>query len=224
MNYTILDFPQKLETGEANPEWLAARVGKLTGSFAAHVMSSRRDKKEAADRKKLRVKLAIERVTNKAFDRVRPATRAMEYGNAAEPRCRLAYEAVTGELVTEVGFVVSNLGPIGCSPDGVVFGPDGRIVGLQEFKNPEPDTHWGYVLTGTVPEDYLWQCTHNAWVTGAEWVDWMSYGDDFPEGSQSRLVRLTRAELQIEKYAEEAMRLLAEVDAEVETFRARTAA
>jgi hypothetical protein len=224
MSYTICDFPQKLESGEPNPLWLQARVGKLTGSFAAHVMATRRDKKEAADRKKLRVKLAIERVTGKAFDRVRPATRAMEYGNTAEPRCRLAYEALTRELVTEVGFVVSGCGLFGCSPDGAVFGPDGQIVGIQEFKNPEPDTHWGYVLTGIVPEDYLWQCTHNAWVTGAEWVDWMSHGDDFPEGSQSKLVRLNRSELKIEEYAAEAMRLLTEVDAEVEIFRARTAA
>lgn len=220
MSYTILPFAQKLADGSANPEWLAARVGKLTGSFAAHVMATRQDKKEAADRKKLRVKLAIERITGRSFERVRPATRVMEYGNQAEPVCRGAYEAITGELVTEVGFVVDASGLLGCSPDGVVYGSTGQIVGIQEFKNPEPDTHLGYLTSGVVPSDYLWQITHNAMLTGAEWVDWMSYAADFPDNAKARIVRLTRSELQIDRYAEEVGKLMAEVEREIEVIRA----
>jgi hypothetical protein len=31
-----------------------------------------------------------------------------------------------------------------------------------------------------VPSDYLGQITHNLWITGAQWCDFVSFDDRFP--------------------------------------------
>ena len=66
-----------------------------------------------------------------------------------------------------------------------------------------------------VPADYVPQITHNLWITGAQWCDFLSFDDRFPLPLQTFLVRVPRDEKVIAAYAEKALTFLAEVDAEI---------
>jgi hypothetical protein len=99
----------------------------------------------------------------------------------------------------------------GASLDGHV----GSVEGVIEIKAPLPATHYESIRTGKVPLEYQRQCLHAMWLTDAQWCDWFSYCDEFPESMQIKLVRIERDEKEIAEYDKKVRAFLAEVDAEV---------
>lgn len=63
VSYKIIDCEQK------SPEWLAARAGRLTGSVADEAMRTIKSGAFSADRKHLRMRLALERITGQPQER-----------------------------------------------------------------------------------------------------------------------------------------------------------
>ncbi len=62
-------------------------------------------------------------------------TNDMQYGINEEPKARLAYTQATGNQVQETGFWVNKKFPyLGASPDGLIMGNDGKVIGLIEIK------------------------------------------------------------------------------------------
>jgi predicted phage-related endonuclease len=104
----------------------------------------------------------------------------------------------------------------GCSLDAFVSGRKGIV----EAKCPKSATHLEYLRTRKIPNDYYWQCLHNLWVSGADWCDFISYDEAFPEELQYLCVRLERDEAAIEAYAKLASTFLAEVSVEVNEITA----
>jgi hypothetical protein len=203
MAFHHLDVPQ------GSAEWLAVRLGKLTGSHAADMLTTIKTG-EAAARRNLRVRLVLERIIGKSQARDFVKSQAMQDGAAREPEARALYEALTGQLVTETGFLQHDTLLAGCSLDGHL----GDFDGIIEIKSPIAATHLEYLRTGLVPRDYLGQVVHNLWITGALWCDWLSYQPDFPERLQVKLVRVARDEAAIHDYETKALAFLAEVEAE----------
>jgi hypothetical protein len=103
----------------------------------------------------------------------------------------------------------------GCSLDGHV----GDFEGIVELKCPKTATHCKYLREGSVPEDYLPQITHNLWVSGAEWCDFVSFDDRLPENMQTFVKRVKRTDVDIFKYEQAALTFLEEVDREVSSLR-----
>lgn len=112
---------------------------------------------------------------------------AMEQGTILEDEAIPWYEL---EFNTDVqrgpwaGFIMTDNGRAGCSPDGVfglrtVDGID-QIEGGIEIKCPEAHTHTGYLLRCAVPKDYLAQVHFSMFVTGAAWWKFLSYRRGFP--------------------------------------------
>jgi predicted phage-related endonuclease len=200
---TILDCEQRSE------EWYAARSGRLTGSVAGDMLAKIKTG-EAAARRDLRVQLVCERLTGQPQEDGFQS-KEMIRGIELEPVAFGAYEAETGIMVDRSGFIAADDLMVGCSLDGHV----GTFDGIVELKCPKSATHLRYLRGGCVPSDYLPQLRHNVWVTGAQWADFVSFDDRFPEGLQLFRVRMTRAQLLIPEYEAEAMKFLAEVDAEV---------
>lgn len=201
MTYTIIDCEQRSD------EWRAARAGRLTGSSAANMMREARKKgDESAARRDLRFRLALERITGRPQENEFTAA-SVRHGVAKEPEALGIYEAETGQILERVGFLSLGAVMAGCSLDGFV---DGR-KGIVEAKCPKSATHWEYLTTREIPSDYRWQCLHNLWVSGAQWCDFISYDDCFPEELQYLCIRLERDETQIQAYAALAGRFLAEV-------------
>ena len=206
MKYTELNCEQR------SPEWFAARVGRLTGTAAADMMTTIKTG-EAAARRNLRVRLALECITgvSQEGDFVSPA---MQRGIDLEPVALAHYEAMAGDLVERVGFLACDEIAAGCSLDGFVSGRKGIV----ETKVPNSATHLEYLKTRKIPRDYYWQCLHNVWVSGAEWCDFVSFDDRFPEELQYLCVRLEPTPLELSAYDESARKFLAEVAAEVESI------
>jgi hypothetical protein len=105
---------------------------------------------------------------------------------------------------------------VGCSLDGDVD----DFQGIVEIKCPKSATHLGYLKAGKLPADYLAQVTHNLWVSGSAWCDFVSFDDRLPEDLQLLIVRVTKDELNVDAYAAAAQKFLEEVDAEVRAINA----
>ncbi len=69
--FTVLDFKQHLEDGSANPEWVAARLGRITGTGANAMLSKPKVVGEGM-RANLTIQLALEQFTGKKAKRIAP--------------------------------------------------------------------------------------------------------------------------------------------------------
>jgi len=205
----VLDVPQR------SPEWTAARLGRVTSSRAADMLATLKSKGEAASRRNYRMQLVLERVCGKSMENGY-VSQAMQDGIDREADARGAYETLTGHLLETVGFCQHDTLMAGCSPDGYL----GNWEGLVEIKSPLPATHWEYLKTGIVPDEYVKQVTCALWITGAPWCDWLSYHPDFPESLRVKLVRIPRDESAIASFESATATFLREVDEEVRAVQA----
>lgn len=204
MSFDILDCAQ------GSPEWITARLGRLTSSRADDMLSLLKSGKgETAGRRDLRLQLVVERITGRSGEDGY-LSRDMQRGLGLELAARAAYEAATGSLVRTVGFLADRVLLAGCSPDGVV----GEVEGLLEVKCPRSATHLKYLRAGGVPKDYVPQCTAQLWTSGARWVDFVSFDPLMPERLQLFIARMLRDEQAIAEYEKKALAFLAEVEVE----------
>ena len=199
---------------QGTDEWHALRLGRLTSSRAADMLREIKSG-EAAQRRNLRVKLAVERITEGYVPESSWSSKSMDRGHDLEPVAIAAYEAITGSMVTKVGFLSMSDQMAGASPDGFVY--DDGEQGIVEVKNPLLATHFGYLKNG-IPGDYLAQCRHLLWVTGMPFCDWVSHHAGFPAEIQTKIVRVYHDE-GVEEYGEKAREFLAEVAVEAELVR-----
>lgn len=113
----------------------------------------------------------------------------MEQGKILEEEAIPWFELEFNQPVQRVGFITTDDGRIGCSPDGFmhinVTAPDPKDLRFEhsglEIKCPRPETHTGYLLTGTVPKAYLAQVHGGMFVTGAASWQFLSYRRRFPK-------------------------------------------
>jgi hypothetical protein len=200
MKFSVVNAEQR------SIEWRSARVGRVTGSRAADVVATIKSG-EAAARRDYRLQLAVERLTGQPMESGF-VNAEMQHGIDMEPAARAKYEAKTGLMVRQTGFLASDELLAGCSLDGDVD----EFTGLVEIKCPKSTTHIGYLQGGQCPSGYLPQITHNLWVSGAHWCDFASFDDRLPAGLDWFCVRVHRAELDIDSYAMAVQRFLAEVE------------
>jgi predicted phage-related endonuclease len=203
MSFSIIDAEQR------SPEWFSARLGRLTGSRACDVLATIKSG-EAAARRDYRMQLVCERLTGQMQEEVF-VNAAMVRGIECEPLAFKAYEARTGHVVNRSGFLAHTDYLVGCSLDGHI----GAFEGILELKCPKSATHLKYLRAGVMPPDHLPQVLHNLWVTGAQWCDFVSFDDRFPEQLSLFVVRVPRDDAAILTYERAALAFLAEVDAEV---------
>ena len=105
----------------------------------------------------------------------------VKYGKMLEPFARAYYEKLTRFAVVEVGFVEHGDGTsgFGCSPDGLIvqavkYPPWTEMHGV-EIKCPIPETHIGWLLDGTLPDEHKLQVHACMAVTGLDRWDFLSY-------------------------------------------------
>lgn len=202
-NFIVSEHPQN------SPEWFADRAGRATGSKAACVTAKVKSG-EAATRADYRVQLALERLLCKpCADEF--SNDDTDRGHEREPFARMRYEIVTGITVEQCGFLYREDIMAGCSPDGLL--EDGGRLGLWEAKCPKSKTHFKYLVENRIPPTYQSQVLHNVLMTGAEFVDFVSFDPDMPEKLQLFVFRWERDETLIREYEAELRQFLMEVDA-----------
>jgi hypothetical protein len=216
--FTIIDVPQR------SPEWFAARAGRLTASCAKHLLSKGKGSAEAVGRRDTRDRLVVERLTGRPVDTGNGFQNdAMEWGEDTEAEARLRFESLTGELVTQVGFLAHTELMAGGSPDGVI----GDFAGLLEIKCPTISTHMRYVRgPKEVPADHLPQLLHMLWLTQCDYIDFFSFDPRFPAHLQTFLVRLKREAVETDLKAYEILvrNFLGECDRDIAALAAEQAA
>jgi hypothetical protein len=207
VSFTIHDAPQR------SPEWFKARCGRLTASRAKDMLATVKTG-EAAARRDLRADLVVERLTGEP-EETDYVNDLMLRGTELEPDALAAYEALTGNLASSVGFLAHNELMAGGSPDGVI----GDFAGLVELKVPKKSTHWRYLRSSGLPAEHVAQLTHLLWLTDVPWIDFLSFDPRFPKKMQTFLMRMTRDEAQIADYDAKVRAFLKEVQIEVDAAR-----
>lgn len=201
--FDIIDAEQRSEA------WFAARLGRATGSRAGDILATIKSG-EAAARRDYRLELVTERLTGITAEDsfVSPE---MQRGVELEPAAFALYEAVTGRLVDRSWFLAHRELMAGCSLDGHV----GDFEGLIEIKCPKAATHLANLKSGGVPAKYLPQITHNLWVTGAAWCDFVSYDPRWPDHLRLHVARVQPGDVDLAGYEDKLRAFLAEVDRDV---------
>ncbi len=191
------------ELVQGSPEWLAARVGKITGSRMNDVLAKLKGAGEAKTRSDYRMELVAERLTGEAAERY--VNGYMEWGTEYEPLARSSYEILFDRVVTHTGLIIHPEMPFAASsPDGLV--DDGLI----EIKCPKTTTHLRWRMKNTVPEEHVSQVYWALACTGMEWADFVSFDPRLPESMQLFVVRLypekelmDRMEAEVRRFEEE---------------------
>ena len=160
---------------QGTPEWFTARAGIPTASAFDKIITPKTGKPSSQQFGYI-CELIADRIMGGPPEGIESWTsRAVQYGIDTEPEARAYYELHTDYKVQQVGFVTTDDGTAGCSPDGLV-GDDGGL----ELKCPMAKTHVEYLLKGELPDAYKCQVHASLLITGRKWWDFCSYCIGFP--------------------------------------------
>lgn len=192
-------------------EWYSARLGKVTASRVADVVAKTKSG-YSTSRANYMAQLLCERLTKVKGESFQSS--AMVWGVEQEPNARSAYEAETGLLVVETGFIPHpDIEWAGASPDGLV-----SDEGLVEIKCPIPATHIDFLMTGKIPSNYETQMQWQMACTGRLWCDYVSYDPRLPANMQLKIVRIPRNQIYISELEREVSMFLSELDQKIQAL------
>lgn len=162
------DFPQ------GSDAWKKARLGVVTASGADSILTpgTLKPSKQAAP---YMARLVTETLLGAPLDDV--SSQFMDRGTQMEPEARKWYGWDRDCDVAQVGFITTDDGRLGCSPDGLV-GEDGGL----EIKCPAAHTHVAYNMDpDSLVAAYRTQVQVSLLVTGRAWWDILSFHEDLPK-------------------------------------------
>jgi hypothetical protein len=163
------------DVAQGSAEWFACRIGVPTASeFERIVTPTGKLSKQAHD---YAFRVVTERLLNRTLESL-DHLEWVERGKDLEGQAIGAYEITTGCITSPGGFVTTDDGRVGASPDRIVR-KGGDPVGLLEIKCPSPQVHLQYLL-GSREDAYKPQVQGQLLVTGLPWVDFFSYCPEMP--------------------------------------------
>ena len=205
------------EVTQGSEAWQMVRCGKVTASRLADVLAKTKSG-YSSSRANYMTQLVLERVTGTKAESYTNA--AMLHGVTQEPFARAAYEAHTGQMVEEVGFLPHpEIADAGASPDGLV-GDEGMV----EIKCPASSTALEVWLThaqGGNPVDakYYAQMQWQMRCAGRSWCDYVVFDPRMPAKAQLFIFRVVRNDEWLKIAESEVVTFLAEVDAKVKSLK-----
>ena len=192
---------------QGSPEWFSARLGKLTASRLGDLMKVTKYG-ESTYKTRLRMELAIERITGKPASSV-VMNQAMRDGVEREPDARKLFEAVTGKEVALCGsFDHPEIVNTAASPDGILREEDAIL----EIKCPTPVTHGKNLMAETMPINYVYQVQWQIACTESTHGYFASYHPDFPKELRLKIVKVERDDEVISKIAEAVKKMDIEIE------------
>lgn len=162
----IIDVPQGSEA------WLAARAGIPTACAFDRILTPAK-LAPSESRHEYLAHLIAEWFLGVPI--VEAGSKFMDRGTELEPEARDWYARQMFTPVDQVGFVTTDDGRAGCSPDGFV-GTDGMV----EIKCPSATEQMRWVIFPN-HDKYVLQRQGQLWVTGRAWVDLCVYNPELPK-------------------------------------------
>ena len=163
---------------QGSPEWFAARLGRVTASKVADLLSKTKTG-WGASRYSYMGELIAERLTGRPNESF--TTTAMQWGKDNEAKARAAYEFKYDKQITQVGFIEHPRlqGWAGASPDGVE--DDETLI---EIKCPSTITHLDTITSGKIPPRYQLQMQWQLECTEKRVCRFISFDPRLPENLQ----------------------------------------
>lgn len=159
---------------QGGPEWLALRIGIPTASCFDQIITPVRMELSASART-YAIRLITEILLNLPTDSLAKIEH-VERGKELEPEAAKAYAFAHDAELQPVGFITSDCGRFGASPDRLIVGRNAAL----EIKVPAPQTHVGYMLDG-FGADYRVQVQGQMLVCGFDYVDRYSWHPGMPD-------------------------------------------
>lgn len=181
-------MPKFHQCKQGSPEWIRLRLGRPTASSFEKILTAAG--KASSSVESYLHELLAERVLGYATQA--PTLAIMQRGHDLETSAVDYYEFQRDVKTEVIGFVTTDDGAYGASPDRTV-----GDEGLLEIKCPTPGVHVGYMLTGGAHKAYWPQIQGQLLVTERKWLDIVSYHPDMP----MVLIRVERDEEYIAKLA-----------------------
>src|SRR5580704_4584943 len=168
---------------QGSDEWLRLRLGIPTASRFDSIVTPKKMALSAAS-KGYAHELLAEWIYGEPIEAF--VSPWMERGEALEAEAVRYFELETGLDTSKVGFITTDDGMVGASPDRLI-GDDGTL----EQKCPSPKVHVGYMVDPhSLVEDYQLQVQGQLWVSERRYAYIQSYCPRFP----SVIVRVERKE------------------------------
>ena len=164
-----------IDCKQGSREWWAARLGVPTVSSLGRILTEKQ-LNPSKSRHSYAAELVAERMLGRPLDWGQDQdTIWTERGTDMEAEARRWYEMYRDCDVAQVGFITTDAGGFGGSPDGLV-GEDGLI----EIKCRSAKHHIRAIM-GTEPIAGQLQTQGYLWLTGREWIDVVAYNDVLPK-------------------------------------------
>ncbi len=128
---------------QGTPEWLKLRLGIPTASEFDKIITPTGKFSASKTSRKYAMYLATEKLLNRSLDSLEHLE-WIEHGKLLEPQAAAAFEIIEEVETVPVGFITSDDGRMGASPDRLI---KGQNKGL-EIKCPAPHTQMVYLVDG----------------------------------------------------------------------------
>ncbi len=159
---------------QLSSEWWELHRGVPTASSFEKIITPKQAKLSASVDDLIAEKIA-ERLTNCSMVPEGYVSPAMEAGILREPESRSWYAMDSGTDVQRCGFLTTDDGRFGASPDALI-----DQDGVLEVKNPLAKTHVRWLMDGELPAEHKCQCHGELLVAGREYCMFLSYCPPLP--------------------------------------------
>ena len=165
---------QVLTMEQGTPEWLAARLGRVTMSELKAILVKGKGPGGLGNGAITYMHQLIgERITGEQAEPFQGNAHTRR-GHRLEGVARALYCDTTGEPKPhEVGIILNH--NVGYSPDSLV-----GANGLLEIKTKLPKFQIEVLLSGEIPDEHIPQCQGGLWVSEREWIEFVSYWPGMP--------------------------------------------
>lgn len=162
-------------------EWSEARRGMATASCMDRIIQPVKGNMSAQARK-YACQLIAESVVDPRYWIQSPDLNSpfVNHGITTEAEALKYFVFETGHHVRRVGFVKSECGRFGCSPDALIVNSGEAYDAGLELKCPDHKTHVEYLLDKTLPTEYRPQVHASLAMTKLPVWHFMSYANGLP--------------------------------------------
>jgi hypothetical protein len=152
---------------QGSEDWHRIRAGRPTASQFGRIFSP--GGKDSSQWESYALELCAESI--RPDEIAWEGNRHTDRGQELEPEAREAVAEALGMEAREVGFVTRDDGVVGCSPDALLYQPDGihiRLVAGLEIKSPLAKNHAKALMSSTMPPEHRPQVHGGMAVTGLD--------------------------------------------------------